>query len=374
MTYQKALEERGTQRKAAASLGIPQSTFHARLTKERQGLPDGPTKIRETDAPASIIPDGYRVKGTSTMYDADGVPRMQWVKTDVDREMMERLLTTAREEFARTVKPLPLRARVIPVPDSELMTVYVLTDHHLGMLAWGEETGADYDIKIAERLLVDYFTRAAQLTPNSKTAVLANIGDIMHFDGILPVTPSSGHVLDADTRFQKLIRVAIRAIRIAIDILLTKHETVKVIHATGNHDLSSSAWLRECFEVLYSNNPNVTIDVRPDPYYAVEHGLTSVFFHHGHRRKVGNIDTVFAGKFREVFGRTKYSYAHLGHLHSVDRRETNIMIVEQHPTLAAPDAYAAGGGWLSKRSASAITYSAVYGEVSRITITPEMFK
>ena len=48
------------------------------------------------------------------------------------------------------------------------------------------------------------------------------------------------------------------------------------------------------------------------------------------------------------------------------------MIVERHRTLAAADAYAAKGGWLSGREAKVITYSKEYGEVFRITINPEM--
>ena len=35
------------------------------------------------------------------------------------------------------------------------------------------------------------------------------------------------------------------------------------------------------------------------------------------------------------------------------------MKVERHETLAAPDAYAANGGWLSGRSAKVITYHAL---------------
>jgi len=48
------------------------------------------------------------------------------------------------------------------------------------------------------------------------------------------------------------------------------------------------------------------------------------------------------------------------------------MYVERHETLAAPDAYAAGGGWLSGRSAKVITYSKQFGEVGRSTLRPEM--
>jgi hypothetical protein len=75
-----------------------------------------------------------------------------------------------------------------------------------------------------------------------------------------------------------------------------------------------------------------------------------------------------------MFGRTKYAYAHTGHLHSIDVKENNLMIVEQHRTLAAPDAYAARGGWISGRDAKVITYHKEFGEVSRITINSDMLK
>jgi hypothetical protein len=144
--------------------------------------------------------------------------------------------------------------------------------------------------------------------------------------------------------------------------------------AEGNHDMASSVWLREMFAAMYEREKRVTIDTSPDPYYCVEHGLTSLFFHHGHKRKPTNVDDVMVAKFREVFGRTKFSYAHLGHMHHTWQKETNLMIVEQHRTLAAKDAYASRGGWLSGREASCITYHKDYGQTGRVTITPDMVK
>jgi len=50
------------------------------------------------------------------------------------------------------------------------------------------------------------------------------------------------------------------------------------------------------------------------------------------------------------------------------------MTTEQHRTIAAPDAYGATGGWLSGRGAKVITYDTQFGEVGRITISPDMVK
>jgi hypothetical protein len=155
-------------------------------------------------------------------------------------------------------------------------------------------------------------------------------------------------------------------------MMLEKHQTVHLVNCSGNHDLASSAWLREMLAAFYEDEPRVTVDTSPDVYYAYEFGKVSLFFHHGHRKKHGALSEVFAGKFREILGRTKYSYAHTGHLHHQRVDETSLMTIEQHNTLAAPDAYAAHGGWMSKRNAKVITYHKDYGEVSRLTISPEM--
>jgi hypothetical protein len=155
-------------------------------------------------------------------------------------------------------------------------------------------------------------------------------------------------------------------------MLLAKHQHVHVVMADANHDPASGAWLREMFAAFYEDEPRVTVDSTASTYYCYEWGETSLFMHHGHKRKVADVDSVFAGKWREIYGRTRFSYAHLGHLHSDELKSTNLMKVERHETLAAPDAYAANGGWLSGRSAKVITYSKRRGEVFRSTLSAEM--
>lgn len=316
------------------------------------------------------VPEGQMLKGVSTLYDDQGNVKIQWVKSQGDGNAAAAL----RAVFDGLIEDLP-KAKAVPAPErpvSALLNCYVITDYHLGMLSWGEETGADWDINIAESLLVRWFQTAIKQAPKADKAVFCQLGDFLHWDGMDAVTPASKHLLDADTRFQKLVRVAIRVMRQVIGLLLKKYPQVHVIAAEGNHDQASSIWLREWLQAFYEEEPRVTVDVSPDPYYCVEHGQTSLFFHHGHKRKPTNVDSVFTAKFREVFGRTRHSYAHLGHLHHKHQLETNLMVVEQHRTLAAPDAYASRGGWISGRDAQVITYHAEHGEVGRIVVNSRM--
>ena len=315
------------------------------------------------------VPDPFVVKGVSTYYNDEGKPVGQWVKSSVEDERKKKIMEAFVDSLAEDIKPAkPVKLSKAPREES-LLNTYILTDYHIGMLAWGEETGDDWDIDIAERTLISWFKKGIELSPKADTAVFAQIGDLMHFDSYTPVTVASGHILDADSRLQKIIRCVIRVTRTIIDMLLSKYKHVHIKWCDANHDPASAAWMREFLVSFYEKEPRVDVDNSPDTYYCYEWGKVALFFHHGHKRKVSNVDTVFAGKFREIFGRTKYNYAHMGHYHSIDVKETNLMVVSQHRTLAAPDAYAAKGGYISGRDSVVITYHKDYGEVSRQTIS-----
>ncbi len=161
-------------------------------------------------------------------------------------------------------------------------------------------------------------------------------------------------------------------LRRLVEAALLKHERVHVVLAEGNHDMASSVWLREMFTALYEDEPRVTIDSSVLPFYVYQHGETMLAFHHGHLVKLASLPLLFAAKFPEIWGTTKKRYCHTGHKHHVDEKEHPGITVIQHPTLAAPDAYAARGGWLSERQASSITYHDKFGQVARNTVTPEM--
>lgn len=316
---------------------------------------------------------GYFIKGRSTLYDADGNVKIEWIRTEKEKEQLREALEKAVEAFSEkipSVKPIKPRG----VWDQDLLNCHILTDYHLGMYAWPDETGNDWNLDLAEELVYRWFQDAIKRAPKAETGLLAQLGDFLHYDSMVPITPTGGHIQDTDSRYALVVRTAIKVIRRLVRVMLKKYNKVHILMAEGNHDLSSSVWLRELFHVHYENEPRVTVDQTVDPYYVVEHGDTSLFFHHGHKRKPANVDSVFVGKNREIYGRTKHSYAHLGHMHHLDAKETNLMVVEQHRTMAARDAYSARAGYGGSRSAACITYHKKYGEVGRITTTYEMIR
>ena len=317
------------------------------------------------------VPDGYQVKGVSTYYNAEGKPSGQWVKSSADEQRRQEIIQATFDSMAND---LPRVDKIVynGVPLQTLCNLYTMTDCHVGMLAWHREGGADWDLKIAERTLTGCFEQMVTSSPEAGTGIVAQLGDWLHFDGMVAATPSSGHPLDADGRFSKIVEVSVRILRRLVDFALARHEKVVVLMAEGNHDLVSSIWLRTMFKALYENEPRVFVIDSELPYYVHQHGETMIAFHHGHIKKNDALPMLFAAQFPTIWGTTTKRYAHTGHRHHVEEKEHSGMTVVQHPTLAARDAYAARGGWLAERQVSAITYHAKWGQVSKITVIPEM--
>ena len=318
------------------------------------------------------VPDGHKIKGVSTFYDEDGKPVRQWVKSQTDEQRQFQILVERLEksiEGLKTFKPTKPPTTV----DDDLASLLTITDFHLGMYAWEAETGDDWDMQIARDVFLNSIHDMIQASPKAGTGILCQLGDFLHWDGILSAsTPISGHALDADSRYGKLVELAMSVMTEAVKMMLKRYGKVVVLSAEGNHDISGSIWLGKHIKHTFSNEPRVEVIDNEFPYYAYLHGQTMLGFHHGHKMKLANLHKLFASepRFREMWGQANGTYIHTGHYHHERVIEDGGAIAEQHPTLAARDAYAARGGWVSQRGAKVITYHKVDGEVARVTVRP----
>ncbi len=346
----------------ARGMDVPESSYNS----DRAAY-----MIREVEAAHAAAPDTFFVKGVSTLYGAEGEVKQQWVKTNVDDAARQEAIRAGIVEMCAAI---PAQAP-IQTPNHfapKLCNAYVFTDYHMGMLAWHKESGADWDLAIAEKVLLGCFEQMIAAAPPARKAILIQLGDFLHTDGLVPVTPAHGNVLDADSRFQKIVAVTIRCLRKIANRLLEKHEEVEVLNAEGNHDPSSSIWLQQMFAALYENEPRMKVCDSPLPYYAFQWGKTMIAAHHGHLTKNGGLPGLMAAQFPKMWGETTKRYVHCGHRHHIDEKEHPGILVVQHPTLAARDAYAARGGWVAERAARCETYHSEFGHVARTIVTPEM--
>lgn len=364
-----AIRDTGGKRQAAAKLGITRQSvqdIYRAVTRKAAAMGYSPDHDMK-----KTVPDGFNVRGVSTYYDSEGKPRGQWVKSSADEKARLSAIMSAIHSAADA---LPRLAPVVRDGHSNanLLNLYTLTDCHVGMLAWHKEGGDDWDLTIAENTLVDCFAAMIASSPNAEKAIVCQLGDFMHFDGMIAQTPMSKHPLDADGRFGKIVEVAIRTLRRIVDMALAKHKEVELVIAEGNHDIVSSIWLRKLFCALYENEPRLKINDSELPYYCSVFGKNMIVFHHGHLTKRDSLAAKVPALFPAQWGQTTKRYAHCGHYHHEHTRENDGLTVTQHPTLAARDAYAARGAWFGERAAKSITYHKKFGKVGENIVCPEM--
>lgn len=361
-----------SEKKVAAKLGItPRGVRKAIATLKQAAARAGYSPEHDMTRP---VPDGFHLKGTSTLYDADGNQKIQWVKSSIDRERQREIFEEAVQGMAETLPKLKRRKLTPENINRDLMSVYPIGDAHIGMLSWPEETGEDWNLELAEKIHCEAMDNLVERSPASGQAVVINLGDWFHADNMEGVTQRSGHSLDMDGRYAKMVRVGVKVMRQCIESALNKHETVHVINVIGNHDDTGAMFLSVCLANVYENEPRVTVDTKPSAFHYVRHGKVLIGCHHGHSCKPDALPGVMATDRAKDWGDSEYRYWYIGHVHHQALKEYAGVTVESFRTLAAKDAYAHWGGYRAQRDMKCIVHHRELGEVSRIHVRPEMLK
>ena len=366
LQYIKAVEEHGGNAAAASkSLGLHKDSVLKCLKRLKKSA------ARRGYAPEFDLnhpsPEGYNVTGVSTLYDAEsGKPKIQWVKTASEKD---KVLEIAMEHVTEVFSDPSMKVSRIAAPskklDKDLMIAYPMGDPHMGMFSWGEETGADFDLKIAENNLVEATRRLIDCGPNAETGIIVNVGDFYHSDNQSNRTTRSGNVLDVDNRWAKVLRVGVRAMRACIELALQKHKTVYVINEIGNHDDHTAQVLTLALSMAYENNPRIHFDTSPAKFHYHKFGSVLLGVTHGDTVKPEKLGELMATDRAVDWGATKFRYWYTGHIHTRRVFELPGCMVESFRTLAAKDAWTAGAGYRSGRDMYAIVLHKEFGEIER---------
>lgn len=364
--YIEAIKKAGSMRKAGKLLGLHD---HSTLARSLRSLEDRAALqgVSPEHDMTKAAPDTHYVKGTSTLYGQDGDIKLQWVKTNAKAESLidiaEQVAAALSQDFEGRRKPTPL-----PDPtqfDEDLLTVYPMGDPHIGMYAWHEEAGEDFDCDIASenlRQAVDYLVDKA---PASKQALICNLGDFFHSDTMDNTTRRSGNALDVDGRWSKVLGVGIDIMVYIIDRALQKHENVHVINEIGNHDDQTSYVLSMMLDAWYRNEPRVTIDRSPMTFHYYRWHNCLIGVTHGHNTKPDDLEAIMAADQSQNWGETTHRYWYVGHIHHKYVKELRGCIVEFLRTLAGKDAWHHSKGYRSGRDMLCIVHHKDHGEFSR---------
>lgn len=303
------------------------------------------------------LPEGHRIKGVSALLDPQGRVIQQWAKTRETAEHEAAVIAALGKHFERYKRP-PVELPKLSDPDGNLLTLYPIADHHVGLYAWARETGADYDLDIASKILRKAVGRLTAASPSSGTAVFLFMGDYFHADNALNRTEKSGNALDVDTRYFKVLETGCALAADAIDCALLRHDNIIVRVLPGNHDPQSAIALALYLKAFYREEPRVQIDADPGLFWFFRWGKCFLAATHGHAAKVEDMPGIMASRRAQDWGATDFRYAFGAHLHHrrLGGRAHNGVTWETLPTLAAPDAWGAGQGFAPMREMIAYTY------------------
>lgn len=313
--------------------------------------------------PLAAIGKGFRVRHKSTLVDGEtGETKLQWIKTTA--------IDDGRQEWLEAIRSIgEALPRIEPVEapeygDDDLLSVYPVGDPHVGLLAWHEDAGENFDLKIAERNLVGAFGHLIALSPPSRRALLIFIGDNTHSDGQANTT-TKGTRVDVDGRTILMARVFVDICRRSIALALTKHEHATIIIERGNHDELLSAMLAFALSLLYESEPRVTVDVSPEMFHWYRFGEVLIGTHHGHNVKPMDLLGVMAVDRKEDWGQTTHRRIYTGHYHHTMTKEVPGIIIETLPTLAGADAWHRGMGYRSQRAMYMDVIHRKHGHINR---------
>lgn len=274
-----------------------------------------------------------------------------WLKNKVTSPILKAIeqLTSDLKTYSPKYPSIP-KAK-IAVPHMMEISIY---DTHFGQLAWGAETGTDYDIKIAEACYIDAVKQHIQYAkPFEIEKFLFPLGqDFFHINNAQNTTVNDTKQ-DIDCRLAKIYNAGVWALIKAIE-MMASIAPVEVIYVPGNHDRDISYFATAGLKLCFRNNERITVDDSPKLRKYVLYGSNLIGFTHGDEEPHRDLPAIMAGERPDLWAKSKYREWHLGHLHK--RKETRFnagdtftgVSVKVLPSISGTDAWHYRKGYVNK--------------------------
>jgi hypothetical protein len=259
--------------------------------------------------------------------------------------------------------------------DSDYLLEVALMDVHFGMLAWGKETGTDYDIDIAEELFLhavqDLLEKSSGYNP--KRIIFPFGNDFLHIDDPTNQTPQNHNLLDVDSRLIKIYQKAKTSVIKAINYC-REVAPVDVIWVPGNHDPNVSYYMCDVIDHIFENDADVTVDKSPKMRKYYPWGNCLVCYTHGVEEPLRDLPSIVATEEPQLWGNSKYREIHIGHKHKkMQMHWVNVdtmpgTVIRMIPSIAGTDQWHYKKGYIkSYHAAESYLWDANYGVIGQFT-------
>ncbi len=246
--------------------------------------------------------------------------------------------------------------------DSKMLEISIY-DLHYQKLAWGEESGENYDVKIASQrfsnALIDLLSRGSIHNIEKIVFVIGN--DFFNSDGISNAT-TAGTPQDTDVRWQKAFREGRKLLVTGIETLM-QVAPVEVVSIFGNHARQAEFYLSDAISCWFHACKNVTVDNSPKSRKYIQYGNGLLGLCHGDTEKINQLPMLMATENASGWASSRYREWHIGHLHHEKKRvfdtiiEDKSCVVRHLSSLSGTDAWHNRAGYVgAKQSAEAFVW------------------
>lgn len=356
-----AYREHGSQMLAARAIGISRSAFQNRIRIAHERgfmLSEG---ARQSVQSAGLA-YGEARGGWKHVYDGDGkkTGTIRWTAPELT---VDDYISRLRAAFDDLTPAAPIEPA--ERTDGDLLTLYPLFDVHLGLHAWGRETGGDdYDLKLAVQDIRATIANIMAWTPDSERAILLLGGDLFHADDNTAQTPKSRHNLDTDGRHFKVLETGIAVIAETAERLAQKHGSVLIRVLRGNHDEHSHMALSLALQQRYREAQNIEVEDAARDLFMHQWGRCLIAAHHGDKAKPQQLAMMLA-EVCPFWSASPHRVVMTGHTHHDASKDFPGIRWESTRAFCPPDAY--GAQYAPRRAMQAITFHKERGPVLRAT-------
>lgn len=374
-----AVDKHGSQRKAAAALGIPRSTLGDWIRAKEPFLD---ASAKEQGFPAEDV-SGYWVKSETGSF---------YVRRDTSVDY-----GALRDDFLREASRYAPKYRTITHRDGEHLLIIDPADVHIGKLSLSAETGHNYNIADAVEKVHDgvlkLLSQAMSFGIEQIVFVLGN--DILHIDTPHRKT-TSGTPQDTEGQWWSAYRAA-KELYVKCIEACTQVAPVRLVHCPSNHDYKSGWMLADSVSSWFRNNPNVilrdsSLSIAHRKY--LQYGVNLLGFSHGDGAKEADVAQIMQYEARKEWGETHFAYFFEHHFHHKDRksygRKGSIPIEKDHTGVTVirtgkgidaaqnvftevirspspPDGWHHRNGYLNRPAIEAFIHHHEDGQVARLT-------
>ncbi len=263
----------------------------------------------------------------------------------------------------------------IPRSSNHLLEVSCY-DAHFGKLCWGEETGTDYDLKIAKD---DFVGAVDDLITRTKGFAIEKIKfpighDFFQVDNWQKTTARGTVVDSTDDRFQKVFRGGLEAV-VESAMICREVAEVEFLWVPGNHDPSTSWYLCEVLRAMFANDKRVTVDNGPKTRKYRLYGISLIGYNHGNDIDLNSLPLIMAQEVPDLWAQSVYRHYRVGHWHK--KKQTRWVSTDTHtgvdvsiiPSLSGTDAWHYSKGFIGNvRQAEAALWCKETGHVGSFVV------